>query len=85
MGREPLGVPASGSPWPEPAGQQSALKRGIQTRQNILCGQPGFGDLGCSGQSLGATVPKVVFSTFPAQPPQAPGTVPVDTHFISIL
>eukprot|EP00983_Pelagomonas_calceolata_P048322 1141013-Pelagomonas_calceolata.AAC.3 len=79
-----LGSPAVSGGQERPC-LPSALKLGKLAKKNVLSGQPSFGDLRCSGQSLGAKVPKVMVLTFPARPAQAHRTAPVDTNFISIL
>eukprot|EP00983_Pelagomonas_calceolata_P074679 1152646-Pelagomonas_calceolata.AAC.5 len=44
----------AGSYWPQPASLPSALKLSTLAKQNFLLGLSSFGNLGCSGQSLGA-------------------------------
>eukprot|EP00983_Pelagomonas_calceolata_P070236 1150705-Pelagomonas_calceolata.AAC.7 len=55
----------AGSSWPESSSLSSTLKLEVQTRQNLLLGQPSSGGLGCSGQSLGANIPQSFGFDFP--------------------
>eukprot|EP00983_Pelagomonas_calceolata_P001958 65939-Pelagomonas_calceolata.AAC.6 len=56
--RQPCSI--RGPPWPEPSTPSPAIKLGMRAKQKVLSGQPRFGDLRCSGQSLGAKIPTVL-------------------------
>eukprot|EP00983_Pelagomonas_calceolata_P066892 1149254-Pelagomonas_calceolata.AAC.1 len=68
------------SSWPEPASPPAALDFGMLPKQYLL---PGLSILVTWG-AAGKVWEQVLVLIFPAWPPQAPGTSPVDTSFIKI-